>query len=52
MNTSRIVVARALAIKMAYSLVRVAQMSLFDACRIAAKRHQVDADWLYRAMTE
>jgi len=52
MTPNRITIARALAIKMAYSLIKATKMSLFDACRISAKRHQVDADWLYRAMTE
>lgn len=52
MMLTRIEIARALALKMVFSLVRVTRMGLHDACRAAAKRHQVDSDWLYRQVTE
>lgn len=40
------------AIQLVARLVTVTGMSLIDACRIAAWREGVDADWLYRAMTD
>lgn len=40
------------AIQQVARLVTVTGMSVFDACRIVAMREDVDADWLYRAITE
>lgn len=44
--------AKALALKQVFSMVRVTKMALSDACRAAATRHGVDADWLYRQVTQ
>jgi len=48
----RLLIARKLAIKMVVSMMCNKNIKPMDACRIAGKRHSINADWLFRQVTE
>jgi hypothetical protein len=41
-----------LAVEVAQKLIAITGMSVFDACRYAATRYDVDSDRVYRILTE